>query len=169
VRHLALAVWVSAQGIAALAAGNATAQELFTYPARGQSQDQQERDRYECHRWAVQQTGFDPGNPTAAAAAPAPPAPAAEPQRGGLVRGAAGGAALGAIGGAIGGDAGKGAAIGAATGGAIGVVRRHRQQAEQQHAYQQQQSAQGYAAGAQRASYNRALGACLQGRGYTVN
>lgn len=34
--------------------------ELFIYPARGQNQEQQSRDRYECHRWGVSQTGFDP-------------------------------------------------------------------------------------------------------------
>ena len=33
------------------------------YPAHGQSNDAQDRDRYECHRWAVEQTGFDPSKP----------------------------------------------------------------------------------------------------------
>ena len=33
---------------------------IFVYPAHGQSPDQTERDRYECHTWAVQQTGVDP-------------------------------------------------------------------------------------------------------------
>ena len=34
--------------------------ELFTYPRSGQTADQQAKDRYECHRWAADQTGFDP-------------------------------------------------------------------------------------------------------------
>ena len=34
--------------------------EIFVYPRNGQSADQQARDRYECHRSAVDQTGFDP-------------------------------------------------------------------------------------------------------------
>lgn len=34
--------------------------QLIVYPARGQSDDQRSQDRYECHRWAVGQTGFDP-------------------------------------------------------------------------------------------------------------
>lgn len=34
--------------------------EIIAYPVRGQSPDQQARDRYECHRWAVSQSGFDP-------------------------------------------------------------------------------------------------------------
>src|SRR5258708_13919422 len=35
-------------------------QRVFVYPANGQSPEQTERDRYECHVWAVQQTGVDP-------------------------------------------------------------------------------------------------------------
>ena len=29
------------------------AQDLFIYPAEGQSEEQQSRDRFECHSWAV--------------------------------------------------------------------------------------------------------------------
>src|SRR6266852_5159454 len=156
---------------------DAGAQDVFVYPARGQSQQQQERDRYECHRWAVGQTGFDPSRAAAAPAAPVPPPPPPqEAPRGGFLRGGARGAAIGAAGGAIGGDAGKGAAIGAATGALIGGFRRRDQmerEAQQQRSYQQQQAAaqasQGSANTAQRDKYNRAMTACLQGRGYTVN
>ena len=35
-------------------------EDFFMYPRNGQSTEQQARDRYECHRWAVEQTGFDP-------------------------------------------------------------------------------------------------------------
>lgn len=42
----------------------ATASQLvFAYPQRGQSAEQQAKDRYECHGWAVSQTGFDPSKP----------------------------------------------------------------------------------------------------------
>ena len=34
--------------------------ELFVYPKEGQSDEQRDRDRYECYVWATQQTGFDP-------------------------------------------------------------------------------------------------------------
>ena len=34
--------------------------QFFVYPKNGQSAEQREKDRYECHRWAVDQTGFDP-------------------------------------------------------------------------------------------------------------
>nr|WP_324291692.1 hypothetical protein [Cupriavidus sp. D39] len=66
--------------------------------------------------------------------------------------------------GAIGGNAGKGAAIGAVTGTAAGGMRQRRSNqaaAEQQQAGQQQASQQ-------MATFNRAVGACMTGRGYTV-
>lgn len=140
------------------------AQELFFYPSQGQSPEQQSKDQGECHAWAVQQTGFDPANPPAPAAA----VPAAAPQ-GGVLRGAARGAAVGAVGGAIAGDAGKGAAVGAGTGALLGGMRRRDQeqaQAQQQAAAQQQSGAQ---VAQQRDSYDRALSACMGGRGYSVS
>ena len=129
----------------------------FIYPNKGQSPEQQQRDRYECHNWAVQQTGFDPSMAQGA------PAPAPAPQ-GGVVRGGARGAAVGAVGGAIAGDAGKGAAIGASAGGLFGGMRQADQRRQQEAAQAQYQTA----ASQQQAAYTRALGACLTGRGYTV-
>jgi hypothetical protein len=35
-------------------------EKLFIYPRQNQSEQQQATDRYECHKWAVSQTGFDP-------------------------------------------------------------------------------------------------------------
>jgi hypothetical protein len=35
-------------------------EDLFAYPQNGQPADQQANDKYECHRWASSQTGFDP-------------------------------------------------------------------------------------------------------------
>ena len=37
--------------------------ELFVYPMKGQSDSQQATDRYECHAWGVNETGFDPVKP----------------------------------------------------------------------------------------------------------
>ena len=68
---------------------SAMAQQFYVYPARNQSQAEQERDRAQCSTWATQQTGFDPMMP--------PPSPNYSPPP----PGAFGGAALGAIGGAI--------------------------------------------------------------------
>jgi Glycine-zipper domain len=131
--------------------------EVFVYPKQGQSQEAFQKDQFECHSWAKQQTGFDPAQPPQTA--PAPP-----PEQGGAVRGAARGAAIGAVGGAIGGDAGKGAAIGAGVG-AVGG--RMRQNQNNRAAAQASQQAQGQ----QQANYDRyerAYASCLQGRGYPV-
>jgi len=38
--------------------------QLFIYPRNGQSEKQQTEDRYQCHSWAVGQTGYDPTKPT---------------------------------------------------------------------------------------------------------
>lgn len=36
------------------------AKDLYIYPTRGQSEQQQSDDRYECHRWGVGQAHYDP-------------------------------------------------------------------------------------------------------------
>ena len=41
----------------------ATPEKLFIYPKAGQSKEQQATDSYECHRWSVNETGFDPSKP----------------------------------------------------------------------------------------------------------
>ncbi len=138
--------------------------DVFIYPNKGQSQQQQERDKFECHSWAVRNSGFDPmKRPTAST-----PPPAKEASQGGAARGAFRGAAVGGIGGAIGGDAGKGAAIGAASGAMIGGMRRRSQRKREQQA-QQNWAAQETAKYEQgRNAYDRAQAACLGARGYTV-
>jgi hypothetical protein len=37
--------------------------QIFVYPKYGQGEQQQANDRYECHRWAQSETGFDPTRP----------------------------------------------------------------------------------------------------------
>ena len=130
---------------------------MLVYPAKGQSPEQQKKDEFECHQWAVQQTGYDP---TTAQQAPQQQTS----QGGGVARGAAGGALVGVGVGAIAGDAGKGAAIGATTGAIARGARQSRQRQQQQAANQQAQSQQQ----AQIDHYNKAKGVCLEGRGYTV-
>ena len=41
----------------------APAGQLFIYPRNGQNDQQQAKDRYECHSWAVSQVGYDPTQP----------------------------------------------------------------------------------------------------------
>jgi len=131
--------------------------DVFVYPSKGQTKEQQEQDEFSCYKWAKEQTGFDPTQPMQQAAAP--------PPQGGAAKGAAKGAAIGAIGGAIGGDAGKGAAIGAGVGAAGGAARRRK--GEQQQAAAQQKAKQEY--NAEIDGYKRAFSACMTGRGYTVS
>lgn len=132
-------------------------QAPIIYPSQGQSLEQQSKDEGECHRWAQQQTGF---NPASGVQAPPP-----TQQGGEVVRGAVGGGVVGALGGAIGGNTGKGAAIGAGVGASVGLLGRRQKKAEESEA--QQQAMANYNAGV--AQYNRAFAACMSGRGYTVN
>jgi len=155
---------ISTLSVIGLLFGTKVYAQPYIYPSQGQSQEQQDRDKYECHSWAVQQTGFDPTTPPSTSTPP----PGREAPKGGVLRGGAAGAALGAVGGAIGGDAGKGAAIGAATGALFGGMKRagqRRREDQQERDWANQEAAlqqQG------RANYDRAIRACLTGRGYTV-
>ncbi len=141
-------------------------QDLIVFPAKGQSQEQTEKDKSECYGWAKQQTGFDPMQPQPSAQAA--PAQNQGPQ-GERIRGAARGAAVGAVVGEIANDdAGQGAAAGAAAGVMAGGMRK-RDQARQQAQAQEQQVQQQDAAMAQKqGDYNRAFSACMEGKGYTV-
>jgi hypothetical protein len=44
----------------AAAASSGGAADIYVYPRNGQSDQQTADDRFECHKWAVSQTGFDP-------------------------------------------------------------------------------------------------------------
>jgi len=143
--------------------------QVIVYPAHGQTPEQLERDRYECHIWAVQQTGFDPSQPCVPAGQRVVVQPANPPGTGTAV-GAITGAILGA---AIAGphNAGFGALFGGATGAAVGTASDANAQAHAN--YEQARLDAGYnaasAQGAQRASnYRRAITACLDARGYTT-
>jgi hypothetical protein len=145
--------------------------EVFAYPAQGQSDQQLDRDRYECHLWAVRESGFDPSRPGL------PPQ-----QRVRVVRepgpGPAATTAAGAVTGAVLGaavsrpwEAGTGAAIGAVAGGVLGAAvgaeqeQRAREASEARQAAAQARS-DGYTKRVD--DYRRAISACLTGRGYTV-
>jgi hypothetical protein len=153
----------------AFGAGAVIAQEPIIYPAQGQSQDQLEKDKFECYTWAKGETGFDPMQmPTASSP---PPSQEKKSVGGSAVKGGVVGGVGGAvIGGIAGGNKGarKGAAIGGLSGGALGGARSSRQnkQAEQERKQWEQQQANQYMQ--QRNNYNRAYSACLGGRGYTV-
>lgn len=133
---------------------------LYVFPAEGQDAAQQDADETECFKWAKQQSGYDPMNPTVAVAQDVDRSPDGR-AIGGAARGAAGGAAIGAIAG----DAGTGAAIGAVVGGVRG--RRSKVVGDEM---QQQANNQAAAAETKRLAqdYNKAFTACMQGKGYKV-
>jgi len=125
--------------------GPVLAQQPIVYPAKGQSAQQQRADEGACYVWARDRTGIDP-----AAGQPASPQPTGQVAKG-VVGGALKGAAIAGI---ADGDTGRGAAAGAVMGGVRGAAR------------QQKTQQQAQASGVQQ--FQRAYGACLEGRGYTV-
>ena len=135
----------------------ASADELYVYPAKGQSAEKQARDQQDCHEWAVKQTGVDPEKLAAQSGKPS------DAGRGGLA-GMAEGAGVGALAGAGEGAAGAGAARGVGIGRVVSMVRARRAREEQHDAYMQAHQEED----AQLAKYDRAYSACLAGRGYTV-
>ena len=148
-------------------AGPVSAQEVIVYPAKGQSEEQMEQDKFQCYSWAKKETGFDPMEiPTATSAPPKKGAP-----KGGAGRGAVGGAAVGAIVGGIAKGkkgAGRGAIIGGGSGALLGGMRRDNQRKQEEQARNQWEREQANAYMHKRNTYNRAYGACLEGKGYTV-
>ena len=151
---------VKAQGTTANSASMAKSVGLYVFPAKNQTADQQSKDENECYKWAVQQSGYDPSNPTKVDTAKAD-----KGRNGEVVKGGAKGAAAGAAVGAIAGDAGKGAAIGAVAGGLAG--RRARKAGD---AKEEQKNIQ--EADAKKAEmvngFKKAFSVCLEGKGYTV-
>jgi hypothetical protein len=133
---------------------------LYVFPTNNQDQATQEADEAYCYKWAQEQTGVDPLNPTKVEAAQVD-----RSADGTAIVGAAGGAAAGAAIGAIAGDAGKGAAIGAVVGGMRGrrakvVGDEMEQQQNNQEAAAQEKAAMD--------NYKKAFAACMEGKGYTV-
>ena len=136
------------------------ANELMIYPRGGQSQKQQEKDKFECYSWSKNESGFDPMAPPIATEAP----PQQQAKQGGVLRGAARGAALGAI---ID-DSHEGARKGAWAGAAIGGMRQRDQKRKEAQAHQQWEQEQQQIYTEKRNRYNRAYSACLDARNYSV-
>lgn len=154
-----------------LITATAWAQDLYVYPAKGQSDEQLARDRYECHSWAVSESDFDPtllGDqmPTTVRV----PLPANEAE-GATEKGTLVGAVAGAAIGSHDSNAGQGAVVGAIIGSMIGAAveeegyREARRQAEAEAAEISRTRAE---KALRQTNYRRALTACLEGRGYSV-
>ena len=142
---------------------------VYAAPARGQSEGRQDRDRYECHVWAVRQSGFDPSLPQPRRRPPVEVYPT-PPIGSDTIAGAFGGAVVGA---AVSGRShvGDGAAIGAAAGAVLGALSDGVRQAEANRiaaSYNARNTAANSQFDLSADDYRRALGACLEGRGYAV-
>ena len=151
-----------------------TSPQVYSYPAAGQSSAQQDRDRYECHVWAVKQTGFDPGSLRSQRSLQVESV--AQPE---IATASGEGAAVGAVTGALLGaavsrprHAGEGALLGAIAGAVIGAVsdseRQERAEAVQQHYVQRDSNRYNARLDRQIRDYRRAMSACLAGRNYEV-
>ncbi len=143
--------------------------QVYFYPKAGQTNEQQSRDQYDCYNWAIKQTGFDPGQSTIprddrVRVVPMPP-PGYD-----TATLAIAGAVLGAL---IGGrhHAGQGALIGA-TGGAIAGAAsdaaRMDAARQQEETYAAQDRSRDARLEAKAFGFRRAMSACLEGRGYSV-
>lgn len=152
---LGAVAWV----LAASLAGHPASAQMFVYAGKGQSAEQEERDKLDCHDWAVRQTGVNPDQPAQVFNPPAT-------SRGfGVLGGSARGAGAGAVIGELAGDVARHSEIGAAIGGFRAILRRRRD-VEHRYAEQQQEFQRHRAAVSQ---YDRAFTVCMTGRGYTVN
>ncbi|HEU5294862.1 MAG TPA: hypothetical protein VFU71_08725 [Burkholderiaceae bacterium] len=133
---------------------------VYFYPELSQDEAKQDRDRYECYRWAVRESGVDPGM-TPVRAVPPPP---------GVVRDGAevaAGAATGAIVGAAVSSphsTGQGMVLGAIFGTLIGAAAHEARVQSAEQAYAQRVSAQQVPL----QNFRRAMGACMTGRGYRI-
>jgi Glycine zipper 2TM domain len=147
--------------------------DVYAYPLHGQPPEQQDRDRYECSTWATQQTGFDPSAPgvpphdrvRVVAAGPPPGTNTAIGAVAGAILGAAIAprwqAAPAALAGAV-----IGGAVGSTADAANAQTNMANAQAAQAAAVQDRRAA---AVQEQKAAdYRRAIGACLDARGYSV-
>jgi hypothetical protein len=150
----------------------ATPAPMYFYPMRNQSEAQQDRDRYECYRWAVHQSGVDPGmTPVTGQSTEGSLPRTAEPDpRDGrsVVAGAATGAVAGAV---LSGPrhTGQGAVMGAIFGAVLGaaVEESRARSVEQQQARTAPPPPSRPIAGSD--NFRRAMSACMDARGYKVS
>ena len=135
-------------------------QTVYFYPELSQDEAKQDRDRYECYRWAVREAGVDPGMTPVRGV---PPPRAAVRDGAEVVAGAATGAIVGA---AVSSprNTGQGMVLGAIFGTMIGAAAHEARVQSAEQAYARRVSAQQVPAD----NFRRAIGACMTGRGYRV-
>ncbi|PKN52779.1 MAG: glycine zipper family protein [Deltaproteobacteria bacterium HGW-Deltaproteobacteria-13] len=143
--------------------------QIYFYPNKGQSTEQQSRDHYACYGWAVDQTGFDPSESSIAPEQRVRVVPMPPPGHDTISMSIAG-AVLGAL---IGGyhHSGQGALIGAAGGAMAGMISdasRAEAARQMEEAYQNRHQGRDLHKEKKALQFRRAMSACMEGRGYTV-
>jgi len=148
---------------------NTAESDVYVYPSNGQTEKQLDRDRYECHNWAVAQSRYNPSDTHLAPHQQVRVVEMPPPGRDTAV-----GAMTGAvIGSSVAGrhDHGEGAVAGAIVGAMIGAssdaTRRKAIDEDRSHLSAEAQAERARLE-RQAADYRRAISACLEGRGYTV-
>jgi outer membrane lipoprotein SlyB len=143
--------------------------QVYFYPQKGQTTKQQSRDHYECYNWAMDQTGFDPSVSSIPSEQRVRVVPMPPPGHDTVVMSIAG-AVLGAL---IAGPrhAAGGALIGAASGavaGAASDISRQESARQLEEAYANSNQARDVQYERKALDFRRAMSACLEGRGYSV-
>jgi hypothetical protein len=134
---------------------------MYFYPELSQDEARQDRDRYECYRWASRESGVDPGMTPVR---DMPPPPRAAVRDGGeVVAGAATGAIVGA---AVSGPrhVGENMVIGAIFGTMLGAAAQEARVQSAEQAYARRVANQQVPMD----NFRRAMGACMSGRGYRI-
>ena len=151
---------------------------VYAYPSAGQSIEQMETDKFDCHNWSVAQSDFDPTrdhSPEPVTYTPPPTKSGGSADRSdgqNAARGGARGAAMGAV---VTGNPVTGVVVGSATSVLFGKKKRKnkekeeedwQQQHQQQQQLQQQETQQYVQEGTE--SYRGAYLACMTSKKYSV-
>lgn len=141
-------------------AERSAAPPMYFYPELSQNEARQDRDRYECYRWAARESGVDPGMTPVR---DMPPPRAAERDGAPVVAGAITGAVVGA---AVSSprNVGQNAVIGAIFGSLLGAAAQESRAQASEQAHERRQAYRQVPMD----NFRRAMGACMSGRGYRI-
>jgi hypothetical protein len=146
-----------------------TESDLYVYPSKGQTGKQLDRDRYECHNWAVAQSHYNPSDrhlaPHQQVRVVEMPPPGRDTAVGAMTGAVIGNSVAGRR------DSGEGAVAGAIVGAMIGAsseAARRKSMDDANTRLSADAQAERARLERQAADYRRAISACLEGRGYTV-
>ena len=171
------AIWAQQPAAPAAPSGQkslAATLNVYAFPTKGQTPDQQSQDEAACYQYAVTNAGVDPFDLQKKAQQQEQQAAQAQKQvqeagKGAGAKGAVGGAAAGALIGEIASDdAGKGAAYGAAAGAVIALRRTKEAKAEASAQVEKQSQQASQVTAEQMTNFKKAFSVCLEAKNYMV-